>query len=159
MINAVGYCRFSSNNQRDESLDAQRRAITYFSSQEGYNIIRFYEDKALSAKTTSKRTAFQQMMTDAKTGEFQAVIVHKLDRFSRDVGDSLQYEKLLSDYHVELVSVMEKLDSTPTGVLMKTIIAGINSFYVQNLAIEVFKGLKENAYSYYQNCILFLYTF
>ena len=86
------------------------------------------------------------MMTDAKTGEFQAVIVHKLDRFARDVGDSLQYERLLTDRNVELVSVMEKLDSTPTGVLMKTIIAGINSFYVQNLAIEVSKGLKENAY-------------
>ncbi len=147
MINAVGYCRFSSNNQREESIDAQKRAIKYYACQEGYNIIRFYEDKALSGKNATKRTAFQQMMTDAKTGEFQAVIVHKLDRFSRDVGDSLQYEKLLSDYHVELVSVMEKLDSTPTGVLMKTIIAGINSFYVQNLAIEVFKGLKENAYN------------
>lgn len=146
MINAVGYTRFSSNNQKCESLDAQRRSVKYYASQEGYNIIRFYEDKALSGKTATKRTAFQQMMADAKTGEFQAVIVHKLDRFSRDVGDSLQYEKLLSDYNVELVSVMEKLDSTPTGVLMKTIIAGINSFYVQNLAMEVIKGLKENAY-------------
>lgn len=87
------------------------------------------------------------MMADAKSGDFQAVIVHKYDRFSRNTGDSLQFEKLLSDNNVELVSVMEKLDSTPTGVLMKTIIAGINSFYVQNLAIEVFKGLKENAYN------------
>lgn len=147
MTNAVGYCRFSSNNQREESIDAQRRAIRYFAMQEGYNIIRFYEDKALSGKTATKRTAFQQMMEDAKSGEFQAVIVHKLDRFSRDLGDTLQYEKKLNDHGIELVSVMEKLDSTPTGILMKTIIAGINSFYVQNLAIEVFKGLKENAYN------------
>lgn len=44
MINAVGYCRFSSNNQREESIDAQKRGIKYYASQEGYNIIRFYED-------------------------------------------------------------------------------------------------------------------
>ncbi|MEM1485549.1 recombinase family protein [Oscillospiraceae bacterium PP1C4] len=145
MINAVGYCRFSSNNQREESIDAQKRAIKYFAQQEGYNILRFYEDKAISGKTDN-RPSFQQMIEDVKKGEFQAVIVHKLDRFSRDIADSMQYEKLLRQSDVELVSVMEKLDSTPTGKLMKVIISGINSFYVDNLAIEVFKGLKENAY-------------
>lgn len=145
-INAVGYCRFSSNNQREESIDAQKRAIKYFAKQEGYNIIRFYEDKALSGKTDN-RPAFQQMMEDIAKKEFQVVIVHKLDRFSRDIADSMQYEKKLRQAGIDLISVMEKLDSTPAGKLMKVIIAGINSFYVDNLAIEVFKGLKENAYN------------
>lgn len=147
MMNVVGYCRFSSNNQREESIDAQKRAVKFYCQQNNYNIVRFYVDKALSGKTATKRTDFQQMIEDSKSGEFQAVVVHKLDRFSRDLGDTFQYEKKLNDSGVELISVMEKLDSTPTGTLMKTIIAGINSFYVQNLAIEVFKGLKENAYN------------
>ena len=145
MINAVGYCRFSSNNQREESIDAQKRAIKYFAQQEGYNILRFHEDKAISGKTDN-RPAFQRMMEDIKTGEFQAVIVHKLDRFSRDIGDTMQYEKQLKMHNIELISVMERLDNSPSGNLMKIIIAGINKFYVENLAVEVQKGLKENAY-------------
>lgn len=145
MINAVGYCRFSSNHQREESIDAQKRAIKYFAQQEDYNILRFYEDRAISGKT-DHRPSFQQMMKDAETREFSTVIVHKLDRFSRNVTDSMQYERQLKMYDVNLISVMEKLDSTPSGKLMKVIIAGINTFYVDNLAIEVFKGLKENAY-------------
>lgn len=146
MINAVGYCRFSSNHQREESIDAQKRAIKYFAQQEGYNILRFYADRAISGKT-DHRPSFQQMMEDAKTGEFAAVIVHKLDRFSRDIADSMQYEKQLKMLEVNLVSVMEKLDSTPAGKLMKIIIAGINSFYIDNLAMEIMKGLRENAYN------------
>ncbi len=144
MINAVGYCRFSSNNQREESIDAQKRAIKYFSQQEGYNILRFYEDRAISGKTDN-RPSFQQMMEDVEKGEFEIVIVHKLDRFSRDAADAVNYEKRLKLHGVQLVSVMEKLDNSPTGNLMKMIITAINSFYVANLALEIGKGLKENA--------------
>lgn len=149
MKNAVGYCRFSSTNQREESIDAQKRAIKYFAMHEGYNIIRFYEDQAISGKTARRRPGFLQMIEDAKSKEFETVIVHKFDRFSRDLVDNFTYEKELKKSGVELISVMEKLDSTPAGKLMKVIIAGINSFYVDNLAVEVAKGLKENAY----NCV------
>lgn len=144
---AVGYCRFSSNNQREESIDAQKRAIKFYAQQEGYDIIYFYEDRAISGKTANHRPAFMQMMEDSAKKKFQFVLVHKLDRFSRDAGDSLNYEKKLKMCGVQLVSVMERLDSSPTGNMMKMIIAAINTFYSANLAIEVTKGLKENAYN------------
>ncbi|MCL2578710.1 MAG: recombinase family protein [Oscillospiraceae bacterium] len=145
MTPAYGYCRYSSNNQREESIEAQKRAIRYYASEKGYQIIKFYEDKALTGKTAN-RPAFMQMMADIKAGEVQAVLVHKLDRFSRDVADSYKYEDILKDHGVKLVSVMEALDDSPTGILMRSIITAINAFYSNNLAAETMKGLKENAY-------------
>ena len=47
---------------------------------------------------------------------------------------------------IELISVTERLESTPEGKLMLIIIAGMNEFYSDNLSQEVMKGLKENAY-------------
>ena len=145
MTPAVGYCRFSSSNQREESIDAQRRAIQVYAQQMGYEVTHFFEDKAKTGKTTN-RPAFLEMIEFVKSGEVKAVIVHKLDRFSRNLADGLNYQQQLEDMGIELVSVMERLDASPSGNLMKTIIGAINSFYVENLAAETMKGLKENAY-------------
>lgn len=145
-MKAVAYARYSSDNQRQESIDAQVRAIKYYATQYGYEIVNIYTDKAKTGRTTD-RPSFQQMIKDSASGLFNAVIVHKLDRFSRDSADTLYYERLLNQNGVELVSVNEKLDNTPEGALMKMIIAGMNEFYSKNLAREVMKGLKENAYN------------
>lgn len=145
MQSAVAYARYSSDNQRDESIEAQVRAIKYFASNYGYDIVRTYADKAMTGRT-SDRPQFLKMIDDSKSGLFQAVIVHKLDRFSRDSLDTLYYEKLLRLNNVQLISVNERLDQTPEGALMKQVIIGMNQFYSANLAREVMKGLKENAY-------------
>ena len=146
MKKAVAYARFSSDMQREESIDAQIRAIKYYATQYNYDIIRVYTDKAQSGRSAD-RPQFLQMIKDSEHHEFEAVIVHKLDRFSRDSTDTALYERELNRNGVELVSVNEKLDNTPEGLLMKQIIIGMNQFYSANLAREVMKGLKENAYN------------
>ncbi len=145
-MKAIAYARFSSDHQREESIDAQIRAIKYYAAQYGYDIVGIYADRAKSGRS-SDRPQFLQMIQDSAKGTFSAVIVHKLDRFSRDSLDSLQYERILNQNGVELISVNEKLENTPEGVLMKAIINGMNEFYSLNLAREVMKGLKENAYN------------
>lgn len=144
LINAVAYARFSSDNQREESIEAQVRAIKYYAQNFGINIIKVYADRAKTGKTDA-RPQFMRMIQDSKNGDFEMVLVHKLDRFSRNPADTNYYEKILNNNGVKLVSVLEKLDDTPEGQLMKQIIIGMNSFYSANLAREVKKGLKENA--------------
>ena len=144
LINAVAYARFSSDNQREESIEAQVRAIKYYAQNFGINIIHVYADRAKTGKNDN-RPQFQLMLEHSKSGEFDMVLVHKLDRFSRNPADTNYYEKVLNQNGVKLVSVLEKLDDTPEGQLMKQIIIGMNSFYSANLAREVRKGLKENA--------------
>lgn len=88
---AVAYVRYSSDNQRAESIEAQLRGIEQFAKQKHILIVKVYSDEAKSA-TTDKRPQFQQMIEDSKTGQFSMVIVHKLDRFSRNRQASSQYK-------------------------------------------------------------------
>ncbi|MDF2700739.1 MAG: recombinase, partial [Haloplasmataceae bacterium] len=83
---AAIYARYSSDNQREESIEAQVRAIEEYAKNNDIKIVKRYFDRAKSA-TTDKRPGFQQMISDSSIEIFDIVIVHKLDRFSRDKYD------------------------------------------------------------------------
>lgn len=146
MAKAAFYGRFSSNNQREESIDAQFRAVQDFADKVGDEIVVKYEDKAKSGTNSNKRVEFMKMIKDAEKGLFEKVIVHKLDRFSRDKYDSALYKRKLKQYGVKLVSVTEQLDDSPESVILESVIEGMAEYYSKNLARETMKGLKENAY-------------
>ena len=149
-IRAVSYSRFSSNNQRTESIDAQQRAIYKYIAENKYTPVGDYVDEALTG-TNIQRPGFQRMLEDAQKGMFDVVIVHKLDRFSRDVYDALDVQRKLGIYGVRVESVIERFEETPEGQLQKVIQLGVGQYYSQNLAREVVKGLKENAYKAMHN--------
>lgn len=144
LIPAVAYARFSSDHQRDESIDAQLRAISEYAERNGFDIKEIYTDRALSARS-DQRPGFQRMIKDSRSGDFKAVIVHKLDRFSRDRYDSAFYRHELKKSGVMLYSVVENIDNSPESVILESVIEGMNEYYSRNLARETMKGLKENA--------------
>lgn len=146
MAKAVIYARYSSDMQREESIEAQIRACKYYAQKQGLDILHIYADSAKSGRTTRYRDGFNQMIADAEAGQFEIVLVHKLNRFSRDGADTINYMNRLKAAGVELISITERLDNTPEGRLMLFIITGVNEFYSANLAGEVMKGLRENAY-------------
>lgn len=143
-MRAVIYARFSSDNQRDESIDAQVRACTDYANSKGFQLIKVYEDKALTA-TSDRRPAFLRMIADAEAGLFDAVIIHKLDRFSRDRYDHAYYKRKLKRAGVQLFSVLENLDSSPESIILESVLEGMSEYYSKNLAREVKKGLHETA--------------
>ncbi len=149
-IRAVSYARFSSNNQREESIDAQQRAIYKYMAEKGYSPIGDYTDEALTG-TNTDRPGFQKMIEDAKKGLFEVVIVHKMDRFSRNVYDTLDVQNQLLRYGVRIESVIEQFTDTPEGQLQQIVQLGVSQYYSANLAREVMKGLKENAYKALHN--------
>ena len=142
-IPAAAYARYSSDNQREESIEAQLRAIREYAARSGYEIINEYVDEARSA-TTDNRPAFQQMIADAD--QFKAIIVHKLDRFSRDRYNSAIYRRQLKKKGVSLVSVLDNLDGSPESIILESVLEGMAEYYSRNLAREVMKGLRETAY-------------
>ena len=150
IIRAVSYSRFSSHNQRTESIDAQQRAIYKYIAENQYTPVGDYVDEALTG-TNTQRPGFQSMLDDAQKGLFDVVIVHKMDRFSRDVYDALDVQRKLALYGVRIESVIERFEETPEGQLQKVIQLGVGQYYSQNLAREVVKGLKENAYKAIHN--------
>ena len=66
MKNVVAYCRYSSDNQRVESISAQIRAIKEFCKKNNYNLVKIYADEAISGTSTEDREEFLQMIEDSK---------------------------------------------------------------------------------------------
>ncbi|MBO5248018.1 MAG: recombinase family protein [Clostridia bacterium] len=139
------YARFSSDNQRSESIDAQIRAMEAYCKQHHYVIVKTYTDEARSA-TTDRRPAFQQMVADSKDRIFDILLVHKLDRFARNRYDSAVYKRELKKNGVLVYSVLENLDDSPESIMMESVLEGMSEYYSYNIAREVMKGLKETAY-------------
>ncbi|AST57700.1 recombinase [Thermoanaerobacterium thermosaccharolyticum] len=144
-MKAAAYCRFSSDNQREESIDAQLRAIREYAKKNNIEIVKIYADEAKSA-TTDDRPQFLQMIKDSEIGIFQAVVVHKLDRFARNRYDSAFYKRHLKKNGIRLISVLEQLDDSPESIILESVLEGMAEYYSKNLAREVMKGLKENAF-------------
>lgn len=144
-IKVVAYARFSSSNQREESITAQNRFIRMYADNHNMEVIGWYADHARTGKTVD-RPQFQKLLSDAKNcPEFTSIIVHKFDRFSRSTEDTLHYIKLFKDYGVNVISVSENVDDSPAGRLMLTLMSSVNEYYVNNLSAEVFKGMRETA--------------
>lgn len=143
---AVLYARYSSNNQREESIDAQLRAMREHCEKEGIDIIAEFTDEAISGKTDNREN-FQNMISQLLKGHIQAdfVLVHKFNRFARNKYDSALYKKKLKDIGIKVVSVSQKIDDTPEGELLEGFLETIDQYYSANLAVEVRKGLRENA--------------
>jgi Recombinase./Resolvase, N terminal domain. len=87
-----------------------------------------------------------QMIKDSEMNIFQAVIVHKLDRFARNRYDNAFYKRLLKKNGIRLISVLEPLDDSPESIILESVLEGMAEYYSRNLAREVMKGLKENAF-------------
>lgn len=145
-MKVVTYTRYSSDNQREESIEAQDRAIELYCKDKGYEIVGKYVDMALTA-TNDDRPEFQRMIRDSGKGLFNGVVVHKLDRFARNRYDSAIYGRKLQQNSVKVISVLENLDDSPESVILRSVIEGYNEYYSLNLARETMKGLKENAYT------------
>ena len=141
---AALYARFSSDNQREESIDAQLRAMREYCKRNKVVIANEYCDHAKSA-TTDDRPEFQRMIRESKNCAFDIVIVHKLDRFSRDRYDSAYYKRELKRCGVSLISVLENLDDSPESIILESVLEGMSEYYSRNLAREVMKGMKETA--------------
>lgn len=146
-MNAVIYARYSSDNQREESIDAQIRACKEYAAAHSLNIIDVYADEAISGKgsKTAQRARYQKMLRDCKNGMFQYILVHKYDRIARNVGEHVNLSAKLSELGVELIAVAQDFGHGNESKLMKALTWALSEYYIDNLADETRKGLKENA--------------
>ena len=144
MKRAIAYARFSSDLQREESIEAQIRAIQKYCDENDFVLLTTFADRGISG-TSDNRPEFQKMISTAIKGGIEAVIVHKLDRFARNRYDSAYYKNILKKNNVRLISVLENLQDSPESVILESVIEGMNEYYSLNLSREVRKGLQENA--------------
>ncbi len=143
-MNAVIYARYSSDNQREESIEGQLRECTAFAEKNGITILRHYIDRAFSAKTDN-RPEFQNMIKDSGKKLFDMIIVWKLDRFARNRYDSARYKAQLKKNGVKVVSATESISDGAEGILLESMLEGMAEYYSADLSEKVVRGMTENA--------------
>ena len=143
-MNAVIYARYSSDSQREESIEGQLRECRDYAERNNMTIVGTYIDRALSAKTAD-RPEFQHMIKDSAKELFEIVLVWKLDRFSRDRYDSAHYKHILKKNGVKVISAKEHISEGPEGIILEAMLEGYAEFYSAELSEKIHRGQKENA--------------
>lgn len=144
MTKAVIYARYSSHNQREESIEGQLRECKEFAERNSFVIIGEYIDRAISGKT-DHRSDFQRMIKDSEKGRFQAVIVYAIDRFARNRYDSANYKMRLKKNGVKVYYAKQSIPDTPEGIILESVMEGYAEYYSENLSIHIKRGMHENA--------------
>lgn len=143
-MKAVIYARYSSDNQREESIEGQIRECTEYAVRNDITILSSYIDRALSARTAD-RPEFQRMIEDSEKRLFDVVLVWKLDRFSRDRFDSALYKHILKKNGVRVISAKENISAGPEGIILESMLEGYAEYYSAELSEKIQRGQKENA--------------
>ena len=100
------YARFSSQMQREASIEDQVRLCKERADREGWSVIDVFSDMALSG-ATMLRPGLQSLMDRAGRGDFDIVLAEALDRLSRDQADVATLFKRLSFHGVQIVTLTE----------------------------------------------------
>ena len=143
-MKAVIYARYSSDSQREESIEGQLRECTAFAEKNGITVLRHYIDRAVSAKTDN-RPEFQSMIKDSGKKLFDIIIVWKLDRFARNRYDSARYKAQLKKNGVKVVSATEVISDGAEGIILESMLEGFAEYYSIDLSEKVVRGTTDNA--------------
>ncbi len=144
-IKVAAYCRVSTEKEEQLlSLEKQKEVFTDYAKVHGYDLVRLYADEGISGTKRKNRTAFLQMMTDAKAGQFQKVFVKDVSRLSRNTLDFLTTLRELKALGVELIFLNSNMTSMD-GELLLTIMAVLAQEESGNLSKRVKFGKRKNA--------------
>jgi DNA invertase Pin-like site-specific DNA recombinase len=117
-----------------------------FCKRHNIRIVEMYIDRATSAsKDIEKRVEFLKMIKDSEKGNFNAVIVYKLDRFARSRYDSATYKYRLKRNGVQLISATENITQDPEGIILESVLEGMAEFYSAELSQKINRGMRESA--------------
>jgi site-specific DNA recombinase len=131
------YARYSSDNQREASINDQLRVCREFAARQGWTVVKEFTDHAISGATLL-RSGFQALMRDALNQRFDVVLAEALDRFSRDQEDTAGLFKRLTFAGVNIVTLAEG-DITHLHVGLK---GTMNALFLKDLADKTRRGLR-----------------
>ena len=142
MKTAVIYARYSCDKQTEQSIEGQLRVCQEYAQRNDILILNTYIDQAMSG-TNDNRPDFQKMIKDSARKEWDYVLVYKLDRFSRNKFEATIHKKTLRDNGVKVLSAMENIPDTPEGIILESLLEGMNQYFSAELSQKVRRGMKE----------------
>lgn len=142
--NAAIYARFSSHNQREESIEQQVAECENYAFANHLNVVEVYADSAKTGKT-DKRTQYQRLQRDAKKGKFQYIIAYKSNRIARNMFIALTFEADMEKHGIKVVYAKEEFGDTAAGRFALRTMMNVNQFYSENMSEDIKRGMRDNA--------------
>ena len=138
MLRVAAYARYSSDNQRDASIEDQVRIVRERCEQMGMKLQEVYSDHSISGASLILRPAIQQLMQDAMARKFDVVMAEALDRLSRDQEEIAGVYKRLVFFGIKMVTLSEGEISELHIGLKGT----MNALFLKDLAAKTHRGLR-----------------
>src|SRR5262249_48900091 len=136
-MRAVIYARYSTDLQREASIEDQVRVCKVRIKHEGWHLVATYTDRAVSG-ASHLRPDYQQLQDDARKGQFDIVIAEALDRLSRDQEHVAALYKRLSYSGVRIFTLADG-DVSELHVGLK---GTMNALFLKDLAAKTHRGLR-----------------
>jgi DNA invertase Pin-like site-specific DNA recombinase len=148
------YARVSTTKQaeKDLSIPDQLRQMKEWCKVRGHDIAVEYIELGASA-TDDRRPVFQQMIGEACTSPppFDAIIVHSLSRFFRDMIEFGLYERRLKKLGVVVLSMTQQTSDDPAGEMARRIFSLFDEYQSKENGKHTLRAMKENARQGYFN--------
>ena len=132
------YARYSSDNQRDASIEDQIRICRERCEQMGWNLVEVYSDHSISGPSLILRPAIQQLMQDAMQRKYDLVMAEALDRLSRDIEEIAGVYKRLAFFGAKMFTLSEGEISELHIGLKGT----MNALFLKDLAAKTRRGMR-----------------
>ena len=143
-MNVAFYGRYSSDNQKETSIEDQRRVVARWAERHGHIIVAEFADAAVSGANARIRRGLQGMLKAAlsRARRFDAIAVDQLSRLSRDVGDTDVIVKKLRFSGVRIIAVAEGIDTADeTTKISVTVKSLVNELYLDDLRKTTKRGM------------------
>lgn len=139
-MNVVIYAR----SQREASIEEQVKVCKDYASRNEYVVVNVYSDSALTGKNDN-RPALKKLLADSSKQLFEAVLVYSIDRFGRNLVQTLQNESKLSENGVMLFSATENFTNDPVGRFFRNLMMAHAQYYSDELSEKIKRGMDYNA--------------
>ncbi|MBR0792166.1 recombinase family protein [Bradyrhizobium manausense] len=137
MIRASVYARFSSDRQKDRSIDDQIALCRDLCAREGMAVISAFEDRAVSGSSAVNRPGFQALMQAAESRLFDVIVAEDMDRIFRDQADYHNIRKRLDFLGITLHTASGRV-----GTIDGALRALMSEQFIENLRVHTRRGLE-----------------
>jgi site-specific DNA recombinase len=139
------YARYSSDLQRDTSIQDQVRNCERHAEKNGWSVVpkATFSDAGISGTSMQTRAGLQALLAEVKSPKrrFTCVLIDDTSRISRNMADTMKLQDILKFHGVHLVSVMDGLDSAQESSRFGLIMSGMkNEDFVKSLGDKVRRG-------------------
>ena len=143
-VPAAIYARFSSHNQREESIEQQIAECKLYAVANNFKVVECYSDSAISGRT-DRRPQYQRLKRDAERGLFRAIIAYKSNRISRNMMSALSFENEMDQLGITVHYAKEEFGNTASGRFALRTMMNVNQFFSENMGEDIKRNQRDNA--------------